>query len=121
MSTTYRFLLRRSPRALGAAYAVFISLFALDVWGTGAGFWNELAAFLIHLLPVYFILGALVIAWKNPRVGGILFIVLATGFGLAFGRGEIVTLLLMAMVPTAIGLLFIGDGCIDQAELRPRM
>ena len=52
MSTTYRSLLRWSPRALGAAYAVFISLFALDVWGTGAGFWNELAAFLIHLLPV---------------------------------------------------------------------
>lgn len=121
MSTTYRSLLRWSPRALGGAYAVFISLFALDVGGAGAGFWNELAGFLIHLLPTYFILGALVIAWKNPWLGGVLFIVLATAFGLVFAGGGVPTLLLVAMVPTAIGLLFMGDGCINRVELRPRL
>ncbi|MBP6786205.1 MAG: hypothetical protein KA170_01350 [Candidatus Promineofilum sp.] len=118
---TYRSLLRWMPRALGGAYAVFISLFALDMWGTGAGFWNELAGFLVHLLPTYFILGALVIAWRNPRAGGILFIVLATAFGLVLAEREVPTLLLMAMVPTAIGLLFICDGCINRAVLRPRL
>ena len=121
MSTTYRSLLRWAPRALGGAYALFISVFALDAWGTGAGFWNELAGFLIHLLPTYFILGALVIAWKNPWLGGMLFMVLATAFGLVFAEGEVPTLLLVAMVPTAIGLLFIGDGCINQGQLRLRL
>ena len=92
MSVTWRNVLHWTPRVLGALYAVFISLFALDVWGTGAGFMSELAAFLIHLTPVYLIVAALVVAWRNPWVGGILFIALATGFGLFFGWRETSTL-----------------------------
>ena len=121
MSTTNRNVLHWAPRIFGILYAGFISLFAFDVWGTGAGIWEELAAFLVHLLPTYFILAAVVIAWKNPWVGGILFIVLATIFGLVFGQGETATLLLMALAPTAIGLLFMCDGCVNKTELLPRM
>jgi hypothetical protein len=102
-------------------YAAFISVFALDAWGTGAGFWEALAAFIVHLMPTYFVLAALIIAWKRPRVGGILFIILATVFGAVFGRGDPVTLLLMALVPTAIGLLFMCDGCLDKTVLQPRI
>lgn len=121
MSTTTRNVLRWTPRLLGLIYAVFISLFALDVWGTGAGFWQELAAFLVHLLPTYLILGALVVAWNQPRLGGVLFLVLATGFGLYFGWNEPATLLLLALPPTVTGLLFIADSCVEQAVWRPRM
>lgn len=121
MSTSTRTLLHWTPRVFGILYALFISLFALDVWGTGAGFWEELAAFLIHLLPTYFILAALVIAWKEPRIGGIAFVALATAFGLIFGRSDIVALLLLALIPTAIGLLFLADGCINRDELQLRM
>lgn len=121
MSTTVRTILHWAPRVFGILYAVFISLFALDVWGTGAGFLEELAAFLVHLLPTYFILAVVIVAWKNPWVGGILFIVLATVFGLVFGWGETATLLLLALIPTAIGLLFMCDGCINKSELQPRM
>lgn len=118
---TVQSVLRWAPRILGVFYAIFISLFALDVWGTGAGFLEELAAFLVHLLPTYFILAAVVIGWKNPWVGGILFIVLATVFGLVFGQGETATLLLMALAPTAIGLLFMCDGCINKTEMQLRI
>ena len=121
MSVTWRNVLHWTPRVLGALYAVFISLFALDVWGTGAGFMSELAAFLIHLTPVYLIVAALVVAWRNPWVGGILFIALATGFGLVFGRQEASTLLLLALPPTAAGLLFMCDDCLNKASLQPRM
>jgi hypothetical protein len=100
---------------------VFISLFALDVWGTGAGFWAELAGFLVHLLPVYLILAALVIGWRRPRLGGVLFLLLATGFGLFFGWNEPATLLLLALPPTVTGLLFIADDCVERPELRPRL
>lgn len=121
MSVTWRNVLHWAPRVLGALYAVFISLFALDVWGTGAGFVDELAAFLVHLLPTYFILAALVVAWRNPWAGGILFIALATAFGLIFGRQETSTLLLLALPPTITGLLFMGDGCLNRAGLQPRV
>ena len=114
-------LLRWGPRLLAIVYAAFVSLFALDAWGTGAGFWEELAAFIVHLMPTYFILAALVIAWRRPRVGGVLFIILATVFGAVFGRGDPTTLLLMVLAPTAIGLLFMCDGCLDKPELQPRI
>lgn len=114
-------LLRWGPRVLAILYAVFVSLFAFDSWGTGAGFWEELAAFIVHLMPTYFVLAALVIAWRQPRVGGILFIVLATVFGVVFGRGEPATLLLMALVPTAVGLMFLCDACVEKPELQPRI
>ncbi|MCL4805613.1 MAG: hypothetical protein KJ046_15025 [Anaerolineae bacterium] len=118
---TTRKILHWAPRVTGVLYAVFISLFALDVWGTGASFWEELAAFLIHLLPVYLILIALFVAWWNSWLGGILFIFLATLFSLLFGWRDPVTLLLLALPPTVTGLLFMADGCISKAELRPRM
>jgi len=121
MSANYRTALHWTPRVLGALYALFISLFAYDVWGTGAGFWEELAAFIVQLMPTYFVLAALVVAWHQPRVGGILFITLATVFGVVFGRGDPALLLLMALVPTAIGLLFICDGCIGDTQLQPRI
>lgn len=121
MSASSREFLRWSPRVIAIVYAVFISLFSLDAWGTGAGFWEELAAFIVHLMPTYFVLAALVIAWHRPRVGGVLFIILATVFGVVFGRGEPATLLLMALAPTAIGLLLLCDACVDQSELQPRV
>lgn len=116
-----RSLLRWVPRLLGVLYAGFISLFAFDVWGMGGSFWDQLAGFLIHLLPTYFIVAALIIAWHRPWIGGILFLVLATGFGLFFGWQEVTTLLLTAVAPTIIGLLFLADGCVARTELQPRM
>lgn len=121
MAITNRNIIHWLPRILGLLYAVFLSLFAFDVWGTGSQWWQELAAFLVHLLPVYFIVAVLVVAWRNTRLGGILFIVLATAFGAIFARGEVSTLLLVAMIPTAIGLMFIGDGCVNRTELQPRI
>ena len=121
MSPTFRNVLCWTPRVLGVIYAAFISLFAFDVWGMGGDFWEELAGFLVHLLPTYFIVAALVIAWHRPWVGGILFLLLATAFGLFFGWNEPATLLLMALPPTFTGLLFMADGCLERVELRPRL
>ncbi len=120
MSPTNRNLLHWTPRVLGVIYAAFISLFAFDVWGLGGDFWDELAGFIVHLLPTYLIVAALIIAWRRPWVGGILFLLLATGFGLFFGRQEVTTLLLLALTPTITGLLFLADGCMTRAGLWPR-
>jgi hypothetical protein len=119
MSTTSRKILRWVPRALGVAYAVFISLFAFDVWGMGSGFWEELAGFLIHLMPTYVVVIALIIAWRWPWAGGALFIGLAGGFSLVFGWREVGVLLTMALPLVLIGLLFLADGWANRARLRP--
>ena len=70
------------PRILCLLFAVFISLFALDVFGEGYGFWETIVAFLIHLIPTGLILIALAIAWRWEWIGAILFAaVLGVGSG----------------------------------------
>lgn len=63
-----------APRILGILFAVFVSLFALDVFGEGYGFWETILALLIHLIPTALILIVLAISWRWEWVGGILFI-----------------------------------------------
>ncbi len=110
MSTMTQKIGRWGPRALAGAYALFLSLFALDAWGTGAGFWNELGDFLIHLTPAYIVVFALIIAWKRPRAGGLLFIGLAILFAWVFDWRTMSLLLPLALPLVIIGLLFLVAG-----------
>lgn len=59
------------PRMLGIAFVIFISLFALDVFGEGYAWYEALLAFFIHLVPTYISIVILMIAWKWPRVGAL--------------------------------------------------
>ena len=66
-----------APRILCILFAVFLSIFALDVFGEDYGFWETVLALLIHLIPVYIVVIILVIAWRWEWVGAFLFIALA--------------------------------------------
>jgi hypothetical protein len=112
-------VLRWLPRLLAILYALFLSLFAFDVW-EGVSFWQGLAGFVVHLLPVYFVLFALVVGWSWPRVGGVLFLALAVGFSLAFGWREAALLAMMAGPLVVIGVLFLLDRYVSEYRLRPR-
>jgi hypothetical protein len=74
------------PRLLAVVLILFTSLFALDVFDEGMGGLPTLLALFMHLLPQILIAIALLIAWRRPMVGGILFILLS-GFALfLFGK-----------------------------------
>jgi len=45
---------------------ILISLFAFDVFGTGAGFFKTLLALLMHLIPSFLLIIAIVYSWKDP-------------------------------------------------------
>jgi hypothetical protein len=62
-----------TPRILCTLFAAFISVFALDVFGEGYGFWETVVALLMHLIPTGVILIVLAIAWRWEWVGGALF------------------------------------------------
>jgi hypothetical protein len=66
-----------TPRILCILFAMFLSLFALDVFSEGHGYWETILALLIHLVPVYIIVILLVIAWRWEWVGAIMFNALA--------------------------------------------
>jgi len=63
-----------SPRVLCIAFALFLSLFALDVFNEGLGLWKTILALSIHLIPTAFVLVVLAVSWRWEWVGGVLFI-----------------------------------------------
>ncbi len=62
-----------TPRVLGIAFAVFLSLFALDAFQETQTFWQALPAFLIHLIPSAIIVAVLALAWRWEWIGAVLF------------------------------------------------
>jgi hypothetical protein len=66
-----------APRVLCVLFGLFLSLFALDVFGEGAGFWEALLGLLIHLVPVYVVAILLAVAWRWEWVGAVAFTGLA--------------------------------------------
>ncbi|MGA9115725.1 MAG: hypothetical protein WB626_03010 [Bacteroidota bacterium] len=99
-----------APRALCMAYAFFISLFAMDVFGGGRGFRETAVALFMHLLPTFLIVGVLVLAWRREWIGGVLFLGLAV-FSLAWTwdkpAGNWFALMLISGPLALTGVLFL--------------
>lgn len=87
MNTLARRALFWTPRSLCMLFALFLSLFALDVFGEGHGFWGTILALLIHLIPVYLVVIVTIVAWRREQVGAVLFIGLAALY-LLIARGR---------------------------------
>jgi|ERR1019366_5417000 hypothetical protein len=75
-----------TARIISIAFAVFISIFAMDVFSEGYGFWNTALALFMHLIPTFLIILILILSWKREWIGGsvytilgILYIVFAWG------------------------------------------
>jgi hypothetical protein len=72
---TSSIVLQWIPRILCILAILFVSLFALDAFSSERTFWQNVAAFLIHLIPSFVLLGILIIAWKWEKVGGIILLI----------------------------------------------
>jgi hypothetical protein len=75
-------LLLWSPRILGIAVSLFLSLFALDAFEPGRPLANALPDLLIHLAPAAAVLALVALSWHRPWLGGVAFILLALGYAL---------------------------------------
>ena len=107
-----------TPRILCVLFAVFISLFALDVFGEGYGFWGTIVALLIHLIPTGIVLITLAIAWRWEWIGAILFVALGVWYlVMAWGKFDWITYLLIAGPLFLMGALFLVNW-LYRAELR---
>jgi hypothetical protein len=69
-------VLQWSPRIAGIGVALFLAMFALDVF-TGRPWLETLLALVIHLVPTFLVLGVVALAWRWPLVGAVAFPVLA--------------------------------------------
>ena len=118
MSRTSQRLLYWTPRVLGIAFALFISLFALDVFGENLPLGKLLLALAIHLIPTAILVIVLALAWKWEWLGGWGFIAL----GLLYLWGTRLKFLLPVYITISgsaflIGLLFLANWLLRR-ELR---
>lgn len=117
MSDRTQRVARWVPRVLAALYALFLGLFALDVWGMPGTFWERLGGFLIHLAPSYLVIALTAIAWKRPLTGGGLFLGLAVLFTVVFDwMSDWQTVVMLGAPLVVIGLLFLADGWLEHEQ-----
>jgi uncharacterized membrane protein HdeD (DUF308 family) len=103
-------LLYWAPRALCIVFALFISMFALDVFGEGRGFWQTLLALTMHLIPTFLLLLILWVSWRREWIGGMLFpllgvLYIVSAWNKPFGNWSV--FLLIAGPPVVTGALFL--------------
>lgn len=73
-------VLRWLPRVGGIAFALFLALFALDVFEGEASAGERALALGMHLLPNLACLALVAAAWKRPWIGALGFAVLALAY-----------------------------------------
>jgi hypothetical protein len=107
MSGTPDRLLYWAPRVLGMAYALFISIFALDVFGVNLPLAKLLLAFAIHLIPTGMVLVVLAFGWKWERLGSGGFVSLGLFYMWSTRlRFPVITYVIITGSAFLIGLLF---------------
>jgi len=89
MNRPIRQILFWSPRVLTILFALFLSLFALDVFEEDRGFWGTALALFMHLIPTWIVLIVLALSWRCEWIGAVLFVALALIYAyFAVGRGH---------------------------------
>ena len=96
-----------SPRILTIFFILFVSLFALDSFDSGKNVAENIAAFLIHLVPSFFLILLLLVAWRYEWIGIIAFAALGiTYIIISWGRFPFITYLTISGPLCLISVLF---------------
>jgi len=85
-----------TPRLAGVVITLFLTLFSLDVFGTGEPIWRQLLGFVIHSVPSLALASLIVLAWRRDQLGFWMF-ALAAGFFLALALPNLARQPLMEM------------------------
>lgn len=103
-----------APRVLALSFALFLAIFALDVFGAYDTLTETLIALVMHLIPTFLMLAVAAIAWRWPLVGGVAFLLLGVLSIVAFDTYEWLAKFLFVSAPVfVIGLLFLWDALGD--------
>ncbi|MBI3158382.1 MAG: hypothetical protein HYZ26_02135 [Chloroflexi bacterium] len=74
-----------SPRVLGILFILFISVFALDIFGQGYTFWETVVGLFMHLIPSLMMIVALALGWRKDALGALLYATVGIIFLAQFG------------------------------------
>lgn len=107
MKTVTSYILFWLPRILGILFALFISIFALDVFTAETSLLKIFIAFSMHMIPALIIILTLYISWKREWAGALLFTLLGIVYiVMARGKFPLIVYLIIAGPLFLIGILF---------------
>ena len=107
-----------TPRILGILFVLFLSIFALDVFDEGQGFWKTLLALLMHLIPSIVLAIVVALAWRWEWIGFLAFAGWSIFYIATVQNFPISVYLIIAGIPFLIGTLFLVDW-IYRKQLHP--
>ena len=111
-------LLRWTPRILSVLFALFISMFAMDVFGEKQGFWRTAVALSIHLIPTAIIVLIVAVSWRWELVGAIAFPALGIcHLAMTWSRLNWPVYLIIEVPLLIIGLLYLADAYYGKNHL----
>jgi len=105
-----------TPRMLSILFITFLALMSLDVLSSKLGFWQIMLGLFMHNIPVFILIGILLISWKHEIVGGITFIlagilyfilVLITAIKTGFEWYYLAWVIQISGIAFLIGILFL--------------
>ena len=70
-------------RLMGFGFAIFLALFALDVFSEDIPFLETMLALLMHLLPSLLVICIILVSWQRELIGAIFFLLLDVVYLLA--------------------------------------
>lgn len=107
MTTSSTAALFWAPRILTILFALFLSVFALDVFGETKGLLETLTALALHLVPTLLVVVLLVLAWRWELIGVVAFASLAIGYiWMSWGRFPLSTYVVISGPLLLISVLF---------------
>ncbi len=100
-------LIRLIARILGIAFALFIGLFAMDVFTEHESLGKTILALGMHLVPVLVLLLVAFLSWRREWIGGVAYTLLGVAYIVA-GKGKMdwTAYTLIAGPLFILGLLF---------------
>jgi hypothetical protein len=117
MNKATRTLLFWTPRVLCLAVALFLALFAFDVFGEPGTVWMKVVGFAIHLAPTWALLVVLALAWRWEWIGAAACFAMAGFYAATFGRHHLDWDLIIAGPVVLVGVLFLV-GWVYRKQIR---
>jgi hypothetical protein len=111
-----------TPRVVGLATVAFLMMFAGDVFTESGDWWQTAIALLVHLIPAALVLGATLVAWRRPVIGGMMFLAFAVGYAwMVMAGGHPLEWIVVISGPlVVVGFLFLVSETGDSSDRRRR-
>lgn len=65
------------PKVLTIIFILFLAMLSADIFDSQLGFWDTILGLFMHNIPVLFLVVTLILAWRKPIIGAVVFPLMA--------------------------------------------